>query len=131
MVTPVPPVELTTALPLVEPQVEGVTVDVVAISAGSFIVTVVVVMQLLVSVTVAVKVPAGKLEIVVPLTLPPLDVTVYPGVPPEILTLAVPLLKPKQVTLAVCAAVALGAPVLVIVTGKSSVHPLASVAVTV
>jgi hypothetical protein len=75
-----------------------VTDGVVVIAAGSVTIAVVVAEQLLVSVTVRWYVPAARL-LIVALVCPLLHTYVKPGVPPDGLATAEPLVKPLQLIL--------------------------------
>jgi hypothetical protein len=119
----VPPDGVTVALPSLPPaQVTGVVCAAIALSAavGCVIVTLAVVVHMFASVTVNVFNPTVK---------PVRDgVIVYGAVPPDGVTVATPLLPPKQLTGVVCTAIALSAAVgWVIVTFTVVVQKFASV----
>ncbi len=60
------------------------------------------------SVTVTINVPEGRRDISSEVKFPPFQLNEYPGVPPLIVKLIAPVLSPKQSTLVMVFAMAIG-----------------------
>mgnify|MGYP006961380426 CR=1 FL=1 len=125
-----PPDAVTVAVPLLPPLQLTLVCDVVAVIAvGWVIVTLRTTVQLLASRTVTVYVPAVN-PLIEAVVWPELHAYVNVPVPPDAVTVAVPLLPPLQLTF-VCDVVAVIAVGSVIVTLRTTVQLFASRTVTV
>jgi hypothetical protein len=131
---PAPPVVETDAVPVAPPLHSTGVATAVEVNAGGCVsVTVAIDEQPFASVTVQVHEPAVRPVtegVPSPVGLPGVQLYVYGPVPPEALTVAEPLLPPKQRIFAEAVMVAVGEPAFVIVMVRVIVHPFASVTTT-
>jgi hypothetical protein len=129
----VPPPGVTVAEPLLPPKQETLVVaEIVAVTCvGCVIFAVVVRVHPFASVTVTVYVPLANPDTVAPVPPDGAQVYVYPPTPPPGVTVAEPLLPPKQETFVVAEIVAVTCVGCVIVAVVVTEHPFASVTVTV
>jgi hypothetical protein len=129
---PVPPDATTVALPLQTALQVTFTCDCVAvITGGCVIVAVAVAVHPFASVTVTVYEPAMSVFAVAPVPPDGAHAYVYGAVPPATVTVAEPLLPPKQVTFVEAEMLAVGPPELGTFAIAVVVHPRESVTVTV
>lgn len=127
---PVPPAGVAVALPLLFPHVAGTDVAETVSCGGSVIVTVCSVGQLFMSVTVTVYVPAG-IAVAVAEDPPEGDQLYVNGPLPVALTVAEPVVSPKQATSTLDCRLTVGPPVDATVVVPVVVQPFASVTVQV